>query len=569
MRLLHRLAVGAAVGALVLTLSPSGPVQASSGASAGPRRFVTGWVPYWSPDSGLASVTNHAALFTDVSPFWFSTTGPGVVTTNGSSATLTTMVATLHAHGVAVIPTVTAGMDAGHFAALLSSRAARGAEVRALSHLAAEYGVDGIDLDFEQINFGSTKARDVVTQKFPAFAAQLHTALSASGRLLSLTLPARTSDTDPNWAVYDYGRLGAAADRVRIMTYDYHWGGGSPGPMAPRSWVRSVLSYAVTRITPSKVSFGLPSYGRDWYVKTLSGTCPAVARASTSLTSAQMKAYATSRGITPTWSRSGTSQTYQYVRRYSDGTHTCRVRRVAWYDDAHSVRAKVGLARAFGLRGVAFWALGYESPHMWQPLSQFGVRNAIQPGRLAATFPASLTYGAHATAVARLRAGSTAVVAAEVTLQAQRANGHWRDVATSTTNAHGLVRVAIHPDAATHYRFVAASAWARTAARTSPAQVRVRYAVGLTPPVARETVRRGASVHLSGSVLPSTAGLAVRLQVWNGRRWVHRAGTSTTASGAFTVAVSFASRGRHHVRVVVPTGSLDRGVSAPLVLRVS
>jgi spore germination protein len=569
MRLLHRLAVGAVVGVLVLTLSPSGPVQASTDGSTAPRPFVTGWVPYWSPDSGLASVTDHAALFTDVSPFWFTTTGPGAVTTNGSSSTLAAMVATLHAHDVAVIPTVTAGMDADHFAALLSSRASRRAEVRALAHLAAQYGVDGLDLDFEQINFGTTKARDVVTQKFPLFATQLHTALNASGRLLSLTLPARTSDTDPNWAVYDYGRLGAAADRVRIMTYDYHWGGGPAGPMAPRSWVRSVLAYTVTRIAPSKVSFGLPSYGRDWYVKTLSGTCPAAARASTSLTSAQMKAYATSRGIRPTWSRSGTSETYHYVRRYSDGTHTCRVRRVAWYDDAHSVHAKVGLVRAFGLRGVAFWALGYEAQRTWRPLRQFGVRNAIQRSTLAATFPKSLAYGDQAPAVARLSAGGTTVAHAEVTLQKQGSNGHWRDVASATTDAHGLVRVAIHPGTATQYRFVAASAWARTAARTTAAQVRVRYAVGLTSPVARETIPRGTSVHLNGSVLPSVSGLIVRLQVWNGRHWVHRTGTTTTASGSFTFALSFARKGRHQVRVVVPSGSLDRGVSAPVSLRVS
>jgi hypothetical protein len=242
---------------------------------------------------------------------------------------------------------------------------------------------------------------------------------------------------------------------------------------------------------------------------------------------------------------------------------------VAWYDDAHSVRAKVGLVRAFGLRGVAFWALGYEVPHMWQPLQQFGARNAIQRSSMGATLPESLTYGASAPAVARLRAGGAVVAHADVTLQKQLANGRWRSIATATTNARGLARVAIHPGTATHYRFVSASAWARTASRSTPAQVRVRYAVGLTPTLARVVVPRGRTVQLSGSVLPSSAGLVVGLQAWNGRRWVHRASTTTTATGAFAFAVAFARKGRHQLRVVVPNGSLDRGVSPPVTLRVT
>jgi hypothetical protein len=324
----------------------------------------------------------------------------------------------------------------------------------------------------------------------------------------------------------------------------------------------------VTRIAATKVSFGLPSYGYDWSVKKLSGRCPAGARASTSLTSAQMKAFAQSRGITPTWSRAGTGETFRYVRKYTDGTHTCRIQRVAWYDDAHSVRAKVGLVRTFGLRGVAFWALGYEARRMWQPLHQFGVRNAIQAATLSARLPESLAYGEQANAVARLRAGGADVAHADVTLQRRSADGHWRSIATATTDARGMVRVPIHPGTATQYRFVTASAWARTAARTTPAQVRVHYAVGLKEPVARQEVPRGTTVHLSGSVLPSTAGLSVRLQVWNGAHWVIRKSATTTASGGFSVAVSFARKGRHQVRVVVPSGSLDRGVSQPVSLRV-
>ena len=46
--------------------------------------------------------------------------------------------------------------------------------------------------------------------------------------------------------IYNYKALGAATDRVRIMTYDFHWSGGSAGPIAPKWWVQDVVSFAVT-----------------------------------------------------------------------------------------------------------------------------------------------------------------------------------------------------------------------------------------------------------------------------------------------------------------------------------
>ncbi len=568
MRLLRRLAAGAVACTAAFAVVSSAPVSATTAVSS-PRRFVTGWVPYWAPDAGLASVTAHANLFTDASPFWFTTSGPGVVVTNGSASSLVTMSATLHSHGVQVIPTVTSSMSANAFARLLNSRSQRRAEVRALVALARYYAVDGLDLDFESINSGSAKARATVLAKFPLLTAGLHGALAADGRLLSITLPARTSDTDPNWAVYDYGRLGATADRVRIMTYDYHWGGGAPGPVAPRSWVRQVLTYAVTRVGPSKISFGLPSYGRDWYVRTLSGRCPAAAFASVSRTTSQMQTFAHARGIVPRWSPSDTSRTFSYVERVTVGSRSCRVRRVAWYDDAGSVRAKVGLVRQFGLRGVAFWALGYESPGTWRPLAGFGARTAVLPATLRGRVTPSLSFGQRGVVVATLRAGRTPVAGATVTLQRQTTAGGWRSVGKATTGSHGRAQLPVHPLRPTTYRFVAARGWARTSAAMAPAAVQVHYTVGLGTTTRRLSASRGAVVHLQGTVQPGSAGLTVRLQAWNGRRWVARGAVVTDASGNFGFAKRFTNVGRHRLRFVVPAAALDRGASRPLIVRVT
>ena len=570
MRLLRRAAiVAAACAAAVATVSTVSTVPVEATTTTPPvRRFVTGWVPYWSPDSGLASITAHATLFSDASPFWFNTSGPGAVEPNGSASALIAMTATLHAHGIRVIPTVTSSMNADAFARLLSSRADRRAEIASLARVARRYGADGLDLDFESVNSGSDKARAVVLAKYPVLTQSLHDVLAADGRLLSVTLPARTSDTDPNWAVYDYARLGAAADRVRLMTYDYHWGGGSPGPIAPRSWVRSVVGYAVTRITPGKISFGLPSYGRDWYVRTVSGKCPASAFASVSRTTAQMQAFARARGIVPVWSARETSRTFSYLQRFTSGAKSCRVKRVAWYDDARSVRAKLRLVKQFSLRGVAFWALGYESSRTWVPVARFGAANVVQPATLAGQATADLTFGQSGAVAGTLRAGGHSVAHAPVTLQKWVTGDGWRVVARATTDANGHVRLTVRPRQPTSFRFVAGRTWSRTSATMAGSVVHVRYAVAVKPLRSRISVRPGGRVELAGKVQPGSVGLAVVLQARNGNRWVVRGTTSTRADGTFAFARRFVHPGRHQLRFVVPSGSLDRGASAPVTVHV-
>jgi len=567
MRPLRRAAAGAAVLAVAFAMVSATPVSATSDTPA-PRRYVTGWLPYWSPGTALSSVSAHASVFSDASPFWFTTPSAGVVQSEGSASTLVAMTASLHASGVTVIPTVTASMTADTFAKLLASPAKRSSEVAALVKVASRYHADGLDLDFESINSGSGAARAVVLAKFPLFTQALHDALAGDGRLLSLTLPARTSDADPNWAVYDYAALGASADRVRIMTYDYHWGGGSAGPIAPRSWVREVLAYAVTRITASKISFGLPAYGRDWYLRTVSGKCPASARSSLSRTTADMQTFARSRGVTPSWSARDTSRTFTYVQKYAFGGRSCRAKRVAWYDDARSIHAKTGLVKRFQLRGVAVWALGYEAPGAWSPLTRFAVRNPVQSARLTQSATASLAYGHTGLIRGTLRTGSKPVAGATVRLQRRAPGGPWTTVRRVTTNRRGQVDLLVRPASPVSFRLLSPRAWSRKAATAAAAHVGVRYAVGVVAPTGRFAALTGARIGLRGKVSPASAQMKVVLQHWTGSRWVVRDVASTRADGSFAFTTKFANSGRHELRYVVPSGALDRGASRSFVVHV-
>ena len=170
------------------------------------------------------------------------------------------------------------------------------------------------------------------------------------------------------------------------MTYDFHWSGGSPGPIAPKWWVNDVASYASSVIASRKISMGMPAYGRDWFGKKLSGHLPGEGARDGVPHDAADAVVRRSIGVTPKWKERGTSQRFTYVRKYSGGGDTCRVKRVVWFDDARSLETKAPLVDKYGLRGIAIWALGNRG------LSSLAAPEAVRSGagRARAARPDSL-----------------------------------------------------------------------------------------------------------------------------------------------------------------------------------
>ena len=357
---------------IALLVAAIAPGEANAGSQVRPKRYVTGWLPYWSPDAATKSVQHNASVFTDASPFVFNAVSTQRIDLQLSSDGWRQMRSALRSSGVPIIPTVATDMSAADFARIVKSPTLRAAHAHALVALVDKYNLAGIDLDYETINFGSSADKAAIRANYPLLLRAIDHRLDKRGAVTSVTVASRTSAKDPNWSVYDYKALGLQADRVRIMTYDYSWSGGPAGPIAPKWWVRQVASYAATAITPSKVSLGMPAYGRDWYVKTISGKCPASAKSTVSRTTRQMKDFAHSIGKTPVWRPHATSKYFTYVKTYRSGGMQCKAERAVWFDDAQSLRAKVPLVQRFGLRGIAIWALGNEGAGTWTELTSYG-----------------------------------------------------------------------------------------------------------------------------------------------------------------------------------------------------
>ena len=276
---LGALAAGVAM-ALGATVVPADAATSASTSTPPPRKMVTGWLPYWTTSSSLATVLANADVFGDVSPFWYSAQGnsPSIgVASQVSSSTAASVTAQLHAKGIKVLPSVTDGSGRRDMTTQLSTRAGRRHIVSVLTNLVTSKGYDGIDLDWEGFAFSDGQSTWKTTRpRWDAFVAALAASLHAKGKMLALTVPGgvpTTADSTSYW-VYDWSFIGKHADRVRVMAYDYSV--GSAGPIAPLPWVTAVVKQAVKQIPSSKVQIGVASYGRDW-LTSISGRCPNIA----------------------------------------------------------------------------------------------------------------------------------------------------------------------------------------------------------------------------------------------------------------------------------------------------
>ena len=210
----------------------------------------------------------------------------------------------------------------------------RDALVRDISLAAVDY--DGVQIDFEAVS-----ALD--EDHFLAFLALLKENLG--GKTLSVALAARWRDVND---AYDYGRIGAIADRTIVMAYDEHWGSSGPGAIASLEWCRAVADYSLRKIGAGKLVMALPFYGRAWADKN-----PA-------------KAYAHS-GIARIVAEKGLS-----VARLAEDSPWFEYQETVtvqvFFEDSRSLANRLRLYSDSSVGMVGFWRLGLEDTEIWKYL---------------------------------------------------------------------------------------------------------------------------------------------------------------------------------------------------------
>ena len=100
----------------------------------------------------------------------------------------------------------------------------------------------------------SNTYRPTTERLSPLFVENAVSRLSPYGFFVNTDLAPKTSDTQPGllYEAHDYAALGAASDRVFLMTYEWGYTYGPPMAVAPLNRVREVVEYAVTEIPTEK-----------------------------------------------------------------------------------------------------------------------------------------------------------------------------------------------------------------------------------------------------------------------------------------------------------------------------
>ena len=209
-------------------------------------------------------------------------------------------------------------------------------------------GYRGIDVDFE---FVPPEERE-------AYAAFIHALRSRAAPLSLPVLVALAPKTSAEqrgllYEAHDYTLLGAAADFVLLMTYEWGYTYGPPMAVAPLPSVRAVLDYAVTEIPREKIFLGIPNYGYDWPLPFVQGTTRA-----RSISNQEAIELALRYGVAIQYDETAHAPFFHYT----DGSGTVHE---VWFEDARSLADKFSLVAEYGFQGVGIWNLMRPFSQTW------------------------------------------------------------------------------------------------------------------------------------------------------------------------------------------------------------
>lgn len=218
-------------------------------------------------------------------------------------------------------------------------------------------GYVGLDIDFEFI-LPEDK------QNFLNFITAVNERLNAEGFITMVALAPKTSGEMVGllYEAHDYPTIGAVADKVLLMTYEWGYTYGPPMATAPLNMVRRVLEYGVSVIDPDKILMGIPNYAYDWPLPFISKET-----AAESISNQEAIERAAQYGVTIQFDELAQSPFYNY-------TNAEGIEHVVWFDDVRSMKAKLALIPELGLNGGGVWQIMNFFPGLWMVVaSQFAV----------------------------------------------------------------------------------------------------------------------------------------------------------------------------------------------------
>lgn len=260
----------------------------------------------------------------------------------------------MHARGIEVWALIDNFTNDVEIEQILGSLPNRKNLVSQLIEESLRVGVDGINIDFEQVP-------DSAGNDYVQFLRELSIACRKNQLVLSVDNYVPTGYT----AHYDRAEQGVVCDYVVIMGYDEHYSGSAEaGSVASIEYVKQGIEKTVAVVPEEKVINGVPFYTRLW--KLADGV------SSESLGMGGAQNVLAEHGVTAAWDEA-TCQNYASFE--ADGV-TYQI----WMEDVDSMQARLGVMSTYHLGGIAQWKLGLEKAEVWDHIAAYVAENDSKVG---------------------------------------------------------------------------------------------------------------------------------------------------------------------------------------------
>lgn len=227
---------------------------------------------------------------------------------------------------------------------ILNSYTKRQALIQSIVEKCAQYEIDGINVDFENM-YEEDK------DKFSRFIIELMPRMQEMGIVLSVDVTA--PDGGANWSMcYDRNVIGDVADYLVFMAYDqYGTSSTEVGTTAGLNWVETSLKKIIEydEVDTEKIILGIPFYTRQW---TISQDGTIKSRNVVNMINIKIP-----NNVEKQWD----DDLKQYYIEYKSGKDTIKM----WIEDGTSIKEKVSLVTKYNLGGTACWRKDMETSNVW------------------------------------------------------------------------------------------------------------------------------------------------------------------------------------------------------------
>jgi spore germination protein YaaH len=263
-----------------------------------------------------------------------------------------------HQQGMQVWGLLSNGFDPDLTHQVLSDPNLRKHMTKQMLVYAEMYGLDGINLDFENVYL---KDKDLLVQWVREAAPLWHE------QNLVVSMDITIKSNSENWSMfYDRPKLAAVVDYLVLMAYDEHWA-SSPvaGSVASLPWVERGVRQLIDQegISPAQIILGVPFYTRLWTEETIDGKTKVSSKA---ISMDKAKKIVQDQGLKPEF----LEDIGQHYVTWTDGESRYHI----WLENEASMQKRINLMQQYRLAGIASWRRGFEKegffPYMTEELEK-------------------------------------------------------------------------------------------------------------------------------------------------------------------------------------------------------